>query len=264
MFYRFFKRLSALCIFAFLAACGSDYRNGSYTIGFDPSWVGIDLMGQQNNVTGFSRDLLKEIGRIEKTRLSLLPVSWDVLVPNLKSHQYDAILSSIYPYLFNQTYFDFSDPYLLTGPVLVLPISSMVTSIAQLNGKEIATLPDTNAALYLEKNPTILIRNYDSTPDAFNAVAAGMVDGAVAEALIANAYCRNIYNGKLQIATHPFNDNGLRVLTRSQTSLDLLKAIHRGLNALKKNGTYDALLKKWSLNTPTAPTIPKNMPATSS
>lgn len=248
MLRKFIKRIVTLSLFALLAACGSDYRNGSYTIGFDPAWFGVDFMGQQNNVTGFSRDLLKEIGKIEKVKFSLFPVSWDVLVPNLKSGQYDAILSSIYPYVFNQTYFDFSDPFLLTGPVLVLPATSTVTSLSQLDGKEIATLPDTNGSIYLQANPAILIRNYDSIPDAFNAILAGTIDGAVVDLLIANAYCRNIYQGKLRVATKPFNDDGLRVLTRAQEAPDLLKTFNHGLATLKKNGTYDALMQKWALN----------------
>lgn len=229
-------------------ACGGSYRNGSYTIAFDAAWFGLELMGQQNNVTGFSRDLLKEIGKLQKIKLSFLPVNWDSLVPNLKNEQYDAILSSIYPYLFNQTYFEFSDPYLLTGPVLVLPMDSKTTSIKDLSGKEIAVLPDTFGALYLEKNPEILIRNFDSIPDALNATVAGSIDGAVVDILIASAYCKNIYHQTLKVAGPPMNDNGLRLITLEQVPQSpLIKAFNDGLATLKKNGTHKALLEKWSL-----------------
>src|SRR5579871_4217020 len=100
------KQLGSLLLFIFLTACGGDHSNGSYTIAFDPAWNGIELMGQQNNLSGFSRDLLRELGKKEKVKLSLSPVSWDILVPNLKSKQYNGILSSIYPYLFNKTFYE--------------------------------------------------------------------------------------------------------------------------------------------------------------
>ncbi len=247
MLKKFLRPFAYLVFFALLAACGGDYRNGSYTIAFDPAWFGIDLMGQQNNLSGFSRDLLREISKKEKIKLSLSTVSWDVLVPNLKSNQYPAILSSIYPYLFNRTFYDFSNVYLLTGPVLVLPVDSSFKSIAQLDGKEIAILPDSSGATYLEKNPSILIRNYDSIPDALNDVAAGTIDGAVVDILEASAYCKNIYNGKLKVATAPLNDEGIRLLTLDRGAPDLIKAFNRGLEELKKNGTYQTLLDKWSL-----------------
>src|SRR5579883_3475922 len=83
--------------FFLLAACGSDHRNGSFTIGFDVHWFGIDFMGQQNNVTAFTRELLKEIGKTQKMKLTLLPVNWDVLLPDLKAERYNGALSYIYP-----------------------------------------------------------------------------------------------------------------------------------------------------------------------
>jgi polar amino acid transport system substrate-binding protein len=241
------RQLGSLLLLIFLTACGGDHSNGSYTIAFDSAWTGMDLMGQQNNLSGFSRDLLREIGKKEKVKLSMSPVSWDVLVPNLKSKQYHGILSSIYPYLFNKTFYEFSDAYLLTGPVLVLPSDSPFKSIAQLDGKEIAVLPDSDGTLYLEKNPYILIRNYDSIPDALNDIIAGVIDGAVVDVLLASAYCKNIYNGKLKIATAPLNDEGIRLLTLDQGSPDLIKIFNRGVSELKKTGTYEALLNKWSL-----------------
>jgi polar amino acid transport system substrate-binding protein len=247
MITKYFKRIFSLFLFALLSACGSDHHNGAYTVGFDAAWFGMDFVGQQNNVTGFSRDVLKEISKSEKIKFSLFPVSWDVLVPNLKTKQYDAILSYIYPYLFNQSSFEFSEPYLLTGPILVLPMDSTFTSLDELNGMEIATLPDTDASIYLEKNPAILIRSYDSIPTALNDVVAGTIDGAVIDILIATAYCNNIYNGKLKLAIGPFNDEGLRVLTYDKSNSNLIKSFNRGLAKLKKSGTYDALLKKWSL-----------------
>jgi polar amino acid transport system substrate-binding protein len=246
---KYLKQIFLTTCFALLAACGSDHRNGSYTIAYDPAWFGTELMGQQNNVTGFSRDLLREIGKLEKIKLSFLPMTWDTLVPNLKSSQYDAILSSLYPYLFNQTYFDFSEPYLLTGPVLVLPYNSNVQSISELSGAEIAVLPDTLGALYLEKNPEILIRNYDSIPDALNDIVAGNIEGAVVDLLIATAYCANIYQGTLKVSGPPLNDNGLRLIALEQTPpSNLVIAFDDGLAKMKKNGTYQKLLEKWSLS----------------
>jgi polar amino acid transport system substrate-binding protein len=248
MLKNYLKQLFFTTCFALLAACGSDHRNGSYTIAYDPAWFGTELLGQQNNVTGFSRDLLKEIGKLEKIKLSFLAMSWDTLIPNLKSKQYDAILSSLYPYLFNQTYFEFSAPYLPTGPVLVLPSNSNVMSIADLSGAEIAVLPDIVGAIYLEKNSEILIRNYDSIPDALNDIIAGTIQGAVVDILIASAYCNNIYHGSLKVVGPPMNDTGMRLIALEQTPpIGLIKAFDDGLVKLKKNGTYHKLLEKWTL-----------------
>jgi ABC-type amino acid transport substrate-binding protein len=235
--------------FGLLAACGSSHKNGSYTVAYDPAWMGLDLMGQQNTITGFSRDLLKEIGKVEKIKFSFVSMSWDTLIPNLKAKQYDAIFSSLYPYIFNQTYFDFSSPYLLTGPAFVLPLDSKATSIADFSGKEIGVIADSPAILYLEKNPEILIRTYDLIPDMLNDIVAQNIEGAACDILIASAYCNNIYHDSLKVVGPPMNDSGLRLVALEQSSLtNLIQAFDDGLAKIKKNGTYRKLLEKWTLN----------------
>lgn len=231
----------------FLVGCGHDHRFAQHKVAFDPAWFGLNLMGQQNNLTGFSAEILKEIGKLENVGFTLVPVSWDTLAMNLRNKECDAILSSVYPYLFNQTYFAFSSPYLLTGPVLVLPIDAKASSIEELSGKEIAVLPDTDGALYLEKNPDILIRNFETIPEALNAIVSGSVDGAVVDVLLASAYCKNIYNNILKVATPPMGEGGVRLLVLEQGPSTLIKAFDEGLARLKKNGVYQNLLEKWSL-----------------
>lgn len=243
----FLKKGLYVLFFLFLVSCGGDHRNGTFTIGVDVAWFGIDFMGQQNNVTGFSRDLLKEIGKQKKMKLAFLPVNWDVLLSDMQAGRYNGCLSSLYPYIFNQANFDFSHTYLLTGPVLVLPESSKAKSLDQLSGKEIAYLVNSDGDLLLEKNPAILIRPYDNIPQALNDVVAGVIDGAVVNVLIASSYCQNIYAGELKIATPPMNDIGLRLLTPVHKDPQLIRAFNEGLEELKHSGTYDALLKKWSL-----------------
>ena len=98
-------------------------------IGVDPSWFPLAISGRENNVTGFSTDLLKEIGKIEKLHITKVTVNWDDLVEGLKKHKYEAILSSIPSYAFNKQIYDFSDLYLLTGPVLIVATDSTIDSL---------------------------------------------------------------------------------------------------------------------------------------
>jgi ABC-type amino acid transport substrate-binding protein len=215
----------------------------------DPQWHALPIDGKDSNITGFSTDLLQEIGRIEKINFVKVSVSWDQVIPGLIKKNYEAILYSMTPYIFNQNQFDFSDLYLRTGPVLVVPTASRISSLSQLSGKEIAVLPDSPGELILEKYPGVIIRHYDSVPQAFNDILKGTIDGAIADILTASSYCQDIYQGQLMIATPTLDDAGLRMMTLHQAAPDLIEGFNEGLEKLKKNGTYAKLLKKWSLNT---------------
>ena len=65
--------------------------------------------------------------------------------------------------------------------------------------------------------------------------------------LSAAAYCRDLYQGELMIVTPPQSDEGLRLVTKHNAATDLIKGFNKGLQKLKKNGSYEKLLDKWSL-----------------
>lgn len=237
--------LCLLC--AFFCGCQSPSSIHEKKIGVDPSWFPLSIPGRENNVTGFSTELLKEIGKMEKLHIVKVTVNWDDLVDGLRNQKYEAILSSIPTYAFNKQTYDFSELYLLTGPVLIVSADSKIDSLKKTNGKEIAVLPETKGALLVEKFPGAIIRNYDSIPKALNDVVSGAVDGAIIDVLSAVAYCQDLYKGKIKVATDPLTEEGLRLLTLHGEDNSLIRQFNRGLEKLKSSGAYEKLLLKWNL-----------------
>lgn len=232
-----------------LFSCGSN-SSGGRKVGVDASWYPLELSDRTNNITAFSTELLAEIGKVEKIPFIKVTVNWNDLMEGLQKNNYEAILTSMPPYIFNEKLFDFSQVYLPLGPVLVVPTSSPLNSLDQLDGKEIAVISGSDSALILEKSIGVLIRYYDSVPKALNALISGTIDGALIDALSAVSYCRDLYQNELKISTPPLNDEGLRLVTKHDAAPDLIKSFNKGLAKLKKEGSYDKLLKKWSLQEP--------------
>ncbi len=238
--------LSFLMLFLTFFSCGSNTNEGR-KVGVDASWYPLNFDNRTNNVTAFSTELLGQIGKIEKIPFVKVTVNWDTLMEGLKKDEYEAILTSMPPYIFNEKLFDFSDIYLPLGPVLVVPLKSKIDSLNDLDGKEIAAIAGSSSAEILEGSKGVLIRFYESIPSALNALASGNVDGAMIDILSAVAYCNDLYQGILKIVTPPLNDEGLRLVTKHSAAPDLIRGFNRGLQRLKKNGDYNAMLKKWDL-----------------
>lgn len=230
-----------------LAACGSTETSRVYQIGVDPTWYPLELQGKENQVSAFSTEILEEIGKLEKIPFVKIKTNPDTLLFGLKRNQYDAILTSMQPYIFNEKQYDFSDLYLMTGPVLVVPENSPVHSLNELAGKEVAASPDSPGMAILEKAPGVVARSYTSIPQAFNDISAGQLDGAIVGVLLARSYCQDLYHGVLKIATDPLDNSGLRLMTLHGEQDDLIEAFNRGLQQLKENGKYDEILRKWKL-----------------
>jgi polar amino acid transport system substrate-binding protein len=235
-------------LLSLLTGCNKEWNGKEKRVGIDPSWFPLSIAGREHSVAGFSTDLLKEIGKREKISITKVTVNWDDLVEGLQNHKYEAILSSMPPYVFNQKIFDFSELYLATGPVLIVPVGSAFDSLKKMKGKEVAVLPDTKGAILLEKYPDILIRTYDSIPKALNDVVSGALDGAIVDILSALAYCKDLYHDQLKIVTPPLTNEGLRMIALYGEESDLLKNFNRGLEKLKASGEYEKLLVKWNLD----------------
>ncbi len=226
--------------------CGKKTEEGR-RVGVDASWYPLQFGPRDNNVTAFSTELLAEIGRIENIPFVKVTVNWDDLMQGLQNDKYEVILTSMPPYIFNEKLFDFSAIYLQLGPVLLVPTNSKINSLNMLAGKEVAVISGSNNDLLLQKIPEVLIRYYNSIPEALNAILIDKVDGAVIDVLSAVAYCNDLYQGQLKIATAPLNDEGLRMISKQGKSADLIKGFNNGLKKMKKDGSYDKLLAKWGL-----------------
>ncbi len=239
--------LSIVALILTLFGCSGQSSKPSCRVGVDPYWYPLQFGTRDNNVTAFSTELLTEIGKLEKIPFVKVTVNSSNLLDGLQNGQYEAILSSKTPYIFNRGLYDFSDVYLPLGPVLVVPIDSKIRSLDQLSGKEIAVVTGTSYDLILEKSPGVMIRYYDSIPQALNAILQSDVDGAMVDILSATAYCRDLYQGQLKIATPPLNDDGLRLITKHKAAPHLIKGFNEGLKRMQKNGSYKKLLDRWNL-----------------
>ncbi len=236
--------------FLFILLCffmGCSAVKEEYSVALDPSWAPLFLEGKEKQITAFSTELLQQVGNREDIIFKKFTVSWDQLLTGLQEKKYDAILSSVQPYAFNAKLYDFSNIYLSTGPVLIVPITSTVTSLTELSGKQVAVQPQIKDTLILEKYEGILIRNYSSVPQALNALERGDVDAALVDVLLAKAYIRDLYHGKLKIVSSPMDTEGLRLLTRHGEHPKLIAAFNRGLKALQKQEKLDDIEKKWGL-----------------
>jgi polar amino acid transport system substrate-binding protein len=241
--------LTSLCCL-FLLNCGGKSKSFDYQIAMDSSWYGLGMMGREANLTAFTNELIEAIGKAEKVSIAVSDRSWSNLMYALQKGECDAICSTMQPYLFYEKLYHFSNIFLMTGPVLVIPVQSPVEPLEKMKGKIIAVQRDSNGAAILEKYPEIILRTYDSVQQALTDMTEGMIDGALVDVLSAEAFTNDLFRGQLKIASMPLTQEGVRILTLKDHTPQLIKIFDRGLAKLKADGTYSKLAKKWNLAEP--------------
>lgn len=94
---------------------------------------------ENNEYTGLSNDILKRVAELENLKLDYQPMKFDALIPALQAGQIEMAVSGIFVTEARKKVVDFSNPYHTQGAVLVAPVGSPITGIADLKGKTIAS-----------------------------------------------------------------------------------------------------------------------------
>ncbi len=228
-----------------LSGCSKNSKK-TYRIGVDPTFFPMDFMGKQAQIFAFSNELLQEIGKIEDVTFERVNRNWDNLIEGLTAKEYDGMLSSVRPFVFNKKKYSFSNLYLKNGPVLVVKKGSSFMSIKDMNGKTLGVIPGSDAAGIIDTYPKIDQVSYQSVSHILNDVQNERVDGALVSYIPAISYVEDIYSG-LIIRAPPINDVGLRLLTLYDSDTELLEIFDRGLSKLMNSKKYEELAMKWSL-----------------
>lgn len=230
-----------------LACCGKKPSGYDYKVALDPSWYSLAIQGREATLTAFTYEIIEAIGKEENLKIGVYERSWDNLILGLQENEYQAICSSMEPYVFYEKLYLFSSIYLPTGPVLVVNIGSKIDSLSQLGGKEVGILSGSSYGLILEKFPTIIQRTYSSIQAALDDVKENNIAAAFMGILSAEAYTNDLFAGRLKISSPPLTEEGVRLVGLSGKSEKLIYHFNRGLSRLKANGTYNKIAKKWGL-----------------
>lgn len=242
------RLLPFLLFFSILFSGCSSSRHDGLVIGIDPSFSPVVLGGQADNVYGFTVDLLQAIAKVQRLKLKYEATGSESLFSGLELGNFQAVLSSLFPMNFETETYSESNPYFLTGPVLVVPFDSKLKSLDQFSSKIVGTLPNSEAYYIVQKYPYISISTFSSAPFLMEALSYGEIDGALISLLEAQSFVQNLYRKVFKVASKPLSNEGLRLITLKGDENHLIEQFNRGLQECKSRGIYQNLLLKWELN----------------
>lgn len=242
---RFILILSSIL---FLCGCGGGTNKSVFRIGIDSEWIPLNFYGQTDYVNGFIEELLLDMSIYSGMEFERVEANWDSLLDGMRKNRYDAVISSLPPYQFNQAHYDFSKNMLELGFALVIPVHSSQKELKEFSNEVVGALAGDELAPVLQEVPNLIVHRYSSVPELFNAVVAGEVKGAILDRLYAISYVRNLYAGKLTIAVSSLNESGLHLVTLKGERAREMAQFDKTLKHLAKNKQLEALLKKWQLS----------------
>ncbi|WP_437880089.1 ABC transporter substrate-binding protein [Pseudomonas sp. LRF_L74] len=209
----------------------------------------LDLGSEE--IQGFVPDLMQAISQEQHFSYELVPSGFDALIPAIGSGKIQIIAAPMYITAEREKVVDFTQPIYTYGEGLLQQSSDDTDykELSDLAGKVVGVETGTTFIEILQKRGDIkAIKTYSSSVDLMRDVALGRADVGLWDAPILAFQLQKNANPKLKLAPHyRAQMSGSIGFSVKEGNREVLNKLNDGLDALKKDGRLEALLKKWSL-----------------
>jgi len=173
-------------------------------------------------------------------------VAWEGIFAGLAAGEYDAIISSVTITDERREKYDFSEPYLNAGQIVVVPRDSEITGPETLGGRTVGAQISTTGAFAIQDMEGVTLKEYDEVGLAFEDLIAGRIDAVVCDTPVAADYAlqREEYAANLKIVGEPFTDEWYGIVVQKGNT-ELLEKINQGLAAVQQKGLDKELEAAW-------------------
>ncbi|MDG4905524.1 transporter substrate-binding domain-containing protein [Mesorhizobium sp. WSM4898] len=215
-----------------------------------PPFTSPDATGKW---VGWEIDFIDAVCAEEKLDCVITPVAWDGIIPALTTKKIDLIVSSMSITDERKKTIDFSDKYYNTPTAIIGPKDQKFGATPDdLKGKVIGVQVSTVHAVYAKKHFTGAqeIKEYQTQDEANNDLAAGRLDAVQADSIALGEFLKTD-QGKaccdLKGMVAPDDEvlgPGVGAGVRKE-DIALKEKINAGIKAIRANGKYDEISKKY-------------------
>ncbi len=204
-----------------------------------------------SGIVGFDIEVAKTIARRLGFELSIQEVSFEQLLSDLRSGEFDFAMAALTPTPERRQFLDFSDAYFTSRHTLISLRSNPIKRLADLQGKRIAvqksSIQEQAMGQLAGSGLNIQVQAYAQMHEIVTAVREGTVDAALVEELVAKAYLEN--NPTLEL-------NLLEEMPPTPVAIAFPKgsanvaAFNQALQEMQASGELEQLVERWFTDQP--------------
>jgi polar amino acid transport system substrate-binding protein len=222
-------------------------KGRTITVATDATWPPMEMVDTKKNIVGFDIDFMKAVAKEAGFEVVFKNTAWDGIFGGLEAGKYDAIISSVTIIEERKKQYDFSEPYITIGQILVVPKTvKNVKVLSDMKGKKVGAQIGTTGAFEVKKVTGVELKSYDEVGLAFEDMAAGRISGVVCDEPTAANYAlqRAEYKEKFQIVGETFTKESYGIVVKKGNK-ELLDLLNKSIGAVKSKGIDGQLKKKW-------------------
>jgi ABC-type amino acid transport substrate-binding protein len=220
-------------------------RRGNLRVGVKTDFAPFGYEAPSGQILGFDADIARYLARAlldDETALELVPVTSGSRIPLLYGELIDAIIASMTITGDRRRVLDFSQPYFMTGSLLLTLKDSPIRGVQDLAERRVAVVRGAVQAVDLPViAPKARLEFFDSLPEALHALRGRKVEALCQDDIALLNEAR--VDANLSIVGKPFLPRPYAIAVRKGEA-KFLSWIDAQLEAMKKDGTLQQLRRK--------------------
>ncbi len=214
-------------------------------IGGDNNYPPYEFVDQNGNYKGFNVDIMRAVAIELGIDIELIPMSWETAIYSLRQGEVDAIQGMTETSL-REEMFDFTKELVINSQnIFVMKNTTHIAGLEDLSGVRVAFQAGDVTDEILAEVPNIIPIEKENQMEAIDALLNGEVEAFMGNRLTGIYYIQKKgFAGEVKIVGEPMYVTKYSSAVKKGNN-ELLKLLNEGIDAIKKNGTYDKIYKKW-------------------
>ena len=235
--------IAGLALFALGPAHGQDKE---LVVGSSATYRPFAFENPNKEIVGYDIDIIKAVAQKAGLKVKIVNTPWTGIFAALNNGDVDIVISGVTINDKRKQSYDFSAPYFEARQLIAVPVGSTAKGLKDLAGKKIAVVnastgDDTASREFGKTNPDI--RRFENTPTIISELANGGVDAAIGDNGVIAFRVQEHKN--LKTVDDPSFPKEYFGIVVKQGNKALLDKINAGLAAVKADGSYGQIYKKW-------------------
>ena len=215
-------------------------------LGTNAEYPPFEFVDENTTITGFDMELVAELAKRAEVKYEILNMSFDGLIPALKSGKIDFIASAMSATDERRNAVDFTDSYFFTQNLYIKKKDdTTINSKDDLKGKKVAAQLGTVQEMAVREQNLNVITN-ENTTILVMSLKSGKVDAICTDSSVGYDYLRK-NDDLVEFAVEPDGSEGFSFAFDKGKYPEVIAKFNAALEEVKKDGTYDKLLEKYNL-----------------
>ncbi|MCH5584891.1 transporter substrate-binding domain-containing protein [Shimazuella sp. AN120528] len=240
-----FLFLSFLIILSTTPSYADNEGKKTIRIAGDRNFPPYEYLSKTGVYSGFNVDVMNAISIQTGIKFEFVPMPWNQAIQALNDGKVDAIQGMKYSAARDKIY-DFSKSYFTSvQAIFVRKDNVRIRALQDLKNTRVAVQKGDIAQELLKEDRGIKLVEVNNQQEAISLLSAGEVDAFVGNQITGQYFAQLMdKQDNIKIVGEPLHPEAYGVVVLPKNK-QLLTTINEGIDAIKKDGTYDKIQRKW-------------------